>query len=380
MQSAVTRLLLLTIAFLLCAAVGAPARAAAPWVEPLKTELARIDAGGRADLGVYVRDLETGEAAGHRADETWYLASTVKLPVALAVLRAVARGEVGLQTTLRLRADDRVDGGGRTNAHPVGRALSVRYLLEQMMVHSDNTASDMLIGLVGLREVNALVQSLVPIGFQPITTMADVRRHIYAHLDPAAHRLSGQDFLLLQQQRGDAGRRAMLARLLQRPPEELRLPSVADAYAAYYASGLNSARLEAYGELLAQVARGEVLSPADTRYLLELMARARTGLNRIQAGLPPGVRFAHKTGTQSARTCDSGVILVPRPGGDRRIVVAACTRGEPSLAHAEDVLRRVGLAICRSGLLGSGLPGGGGPHEISCPVDARMALDPRAAR
>ena len=82
--------------------------------------------------------------------------------VTLAVLQAVERGDFTLDTPLRVRASDYVDGAGQTNSKPVGRALSVRYLLEQMLIYSDNTASDMLIGLVGIRAVNALVQQLVP--------------------------------------------------------------------------------------------------------------------------------------------------------------------------------------------------------------------------
>lgn len=334
----------------------------------------QVDAAHRADVGVYVRDLDSGESMSYQAGQTWYLASTVKLPVALVVLGNIQKGEYTLSTPVTLRASDPVDGAGSTNGLRPGAAIPIRDLLEQMMVHSDNTASDVLIGLVGLRQVNALVRSVVPDsvirqGFRPITTLADVRRHVYMQLTPAAERLSDQDFLLLKRQRSDADRRKALGQLLNVPVSSFRLPSLADAYDAYYATGLNSGRLDAYGELLAQVVQGKVLDRKHTDDLIALMERTQTGPQRIKAGLPAGVRFAHKTGTQRARTCDSGVITLPRLGKDRRIVVAACTRGEASLAAAEQALRHVGQALCRSGLLNTGAVTHASPSEAECPVD-----------
>ncbi len=89
----------------------------------------------------------------------------VKVPVAIAVLRGVERGDFTLDTPVTLRASDYVDGAGSTNRKPVGAAVRIRALLEQMIIHSDNTASDMLIDLVGIAEVNAVVESLVPGAF-----------------------------------------------------------------------------------------------------------------------------------------------------------------------------------------------------------------------
>ncbi len=344
-------------------------RAPAPlplWVDLLQAELTLLATRHTASVGVYVRDLDSGISVSHRADERWYLASSVKVPVALAVLRAVERGDFTLDTPLRVRASDYVDGAGATNAHPVGTPLSVRYLLEQMIVYSDNTASDMLIGLVGLRAVNALVDELVPHGIERITTLADVRRHAYGHLTPEAVHLSGHDFFVLKRQRNDAERLQALARLLDVPAASFQRTSVADAFEAYYRSGLNSGRLDAYAELLQQLADGQVLNAAHTAYLLGVMERVQTGAQRIRAGLPEAARFAHKTGTQRARTCDSGLIRVPRMGVDKRVIVVACTRGDPLSARSDRALRDVGAAICQSGLLTEGRP-----HDPICPPAAR---------
>ncbi len=353
----------------------------APWVPALQRALERAAlAPGATPFGVYVRDLDTGEALSFHGGERWYLASSVKVPVAIAVLRGVERGDFTLDTPLTLREADYVDGAGPTKRQPVGTPLTVRWLLEQMIVFSDNTASDMLIGLVGLPAVNAVAQEAAPGGLDRITTLADVRRHAYAQITPQALHLSGRDFLELKAQRGDREARDTLTRLLHVAPASLRPIGVGEAFEAYYATGLNSGRLDAYGELLAQLAQGRLLDPAHTRYLLGVMERVQTGTQRIKAGLPAGVIFAHKTGTQRARTCDSGLITRPADAQQHpqalRAVVVACTRGEPSTTRSDRTLRQVGIAICQSGLLSTR----GKPHEPPCPAaNASTIVHPRAA-
>lgn len=325
------------------------------WQARLADALERLDPSVTARLGVYVRDLASGDMVSFRADQSWYLASMVKVPVAVAVLRGVERGDFALDTRVTLRASDYVDGAGSTNSHPVGTALPIRDLLEQMIIHSDNTASDMLIGLVGVDAVNAVAQGVAPGRFGPITLLADVRRATYGELVPAAQRLAGRDLLVLRQQRSDDERLRYLARVVQVPVAEFRLPTLAEAFGVYYASGLNAGRLDAQGELLTALAEGRLLGPTGTAHLLALMGRVVTGPQRIKAGLPPGARFLHKTGTQRARFCDGGIVELSRGLPQRRAVVVACVRDEVSLVRAERLLREVGTALCRSGLLTEGV-------------------------
>lgn len=340
---------------------------AAAWTKRFEKALDVVDAEHRgAEIGVYVRDLESGQTARYRASETWYLASTVKVPVAIAVLRGVDAGLFTLDSKITLRAADYVDGAGLTNRRRVGAHLSVRFLLEQMIIHSDNTASDMLIELVGIRNVNHVAREIGGDDFGRITTLGDVRRLVYGELTPAAERLAGNDLLLLHRQVRDKDRLALLSRLTETPVARFRRASLDEAFAAYYASGVNSARLSAYGELLEALADGELLSAKQTDYLLGVMRRTATGTHRVKAGLIPGAQFAHKTGTQRRRICDSGVITVPHGLHMQRIVIAACARGELSLERSERALRDVGVALCRSGLITRGIP-----DEPSCPPLSR---------
>lgn len=330
--------------------------APSPWATRLSASLSQIDVDHSARIGVYVRDLDTGETVSHKSTQRWYLASMVKVPVAIAVLRGVERGDFTLDTPVTLRASDYVDGAGSTNRKPVGASVRIRALLEQMILYSDNTASDMLIDLVGIAEVNAVVESLVPGKFGRITSLSDVRRAIYGQLTPRAERIEGRDWLMLRRQANDAERLRLLSHLTGTPVAEFRLPSIDAAYAAYYASGLNAAPLEAYGELLEALVEGKALRPTYTGYLLAMMERVVTGKRRIQLGLPKDVRFAQKTGTQRGRICDGGLIRTHATASSpRRILVVACTRDEPSLERSEIALAQVGAAICRSGLLNQGV-------------------------
>ncbi|MDQ8023384.1 MAG: serine hydrolase [Moraxellaceae bacterium] len=346
---------------------GTPADAPpAAWTKRLEKSLDVVDAEHRADIGVYVRDLESGETARYRASETWYLASTVKVPIAIAVLRGVDAGLIDLDSKMTLRAADYVDGAGLTNRQRVGAQLSVRFLLEQMIIYSDNTASDMLIELVGIRNVNHVASEIGGDDFGRITTLGDVRRLVYGELTPAAERLAGNDLLLLHRQQRDKDRLALLARLTETPVAKFRRSSLDEAFSAYYASGVNSARLSTYGDLLEALADGEMLSAKQTDYLLGVMRRTATGTHRIKAGLLPGAQFAHKTGTQRRRICDSGVIKIAHGMHVQRVVIAACARGELSLERAERALRDVGVALCRSGAITRGIP-----DEPACPPLSR---------
>lgn len=400
----------LAVAALLAAGpAGANETLAPAWVGKLQADLRALalrDASPRGPraprFGAYVRDLASGADVSWKADERWYWASMVKLPVAIAVLRGVERGEWTLETQVTVRPGDYVDGAGPTSSLPVGAPASVRWLLEQMMGLSDNTASDMLIDLVGLADVNATLQALVPEGSaNAITTLADVRRAIWNRVAPGAgDRLKGRDLLALRALPSDADRLQHVARLADLPPARLRAGALDRAYDAYFESGVNSGRLDAYGAMLKALDDGRALGPAMTRTLLALMERATTGAHRVKAGLPPGTRFAHKTGTQRRRVCDAGIVrwtagaatagatpapsttsttfTMPDAAREKHVLIVACTRDEPSLERAESTLAQIGLAICRSGLFQSGPPANepsrGPLADATTAVSSRVAV------
>ena len=319
------------------------------WDASLRREIAALHCPEAGQLALHVKDLASGREVSLHADEACYLASGVKLPVAIEVLRHVEQGLLSLEATVRLEAADLIDGSPRTRLRAPGSDIGVRELLDMMLIHSDNTATDLLIREVGLDAVNAGVKRLVPDGFCDITTLGDVRRHAYSAVHPGAFRLSNSDLVLLRAIPGDEAKVRRLRSLLGPRPEDACTSSIDVAFSSYYATRLNSATLTAFGELLESIATGEALDPDSTRLLLDVMVRAETGKERIRAGLPPDVVWAHKTGTQLARVADFGLAW-PRAAPERKVVVVATASGFASLEDAEDALRGVGEALKRSGI------------------------------
>ncbi|MGM0536220.1 MAG: serine hydrolase [Pseudomonadota bacterium] len=320
-----------------------------PWGAPsadlLESRLAGLEAGFPGELGVHVRELGSGRTRGWRDEEPWYLASLVKVPVAIELMARVEAGELSLDDRMTLAESDYVDGAGPINWAPPGSRLTLETLLEAMLTVSDNTATDMLIRQLDIAAVNARARALVPEGLGPITSLVDVRRHVYAQLHPRAFALEGLDFIELQKQDADRARLDWLSARLEVPGSAWRLPSLDAAFDAYYAGALNSGRLDAFAELLAALAEGRALGPGASERLLDVMTRTRSGEQRLKAGFGPGVAFAHKTGTQRRRACDAGIAEI----GERRLVLVACVRGVDDVAMAERVLRDVGRILRDSG-------------------------------
>jgi len=325
---------------------------APPWAADLEGRLRAIDARYAGDIGVYVHHIGRDESWGFRADETWYLASGVKVPVAIAVMREIEQGWLTLDTRVTLQVTDFVDGAGQTNSHRAGTRLPISYLLEQMIIHSDNTATDVLIRTVGLGQVNAVAAELIAAQGVQITSLADVRRRTYGMLHSGAAGLSSQDLLALQRAGSGQARVDKLAQLLAVRRGDFLLPDLDSAFESYYATHANSATLRDYGRMLTSLQEGLALDPDSTRYLLGVMNRVQTGRQRIRAGLPAGASFAHKTGTQYRRLCDSGIVTMPPVAGTRpvQVVIAACVRGTAG-ATGERALRDIGAAVTASGVL-----------------------------
>lgn len=317
------------------------------WQNRLRNEIEKIESGNtrKQSFGLFVRDLESGREFSYGGDRTWYLASGVKVAIACAVLREIESGKLELDEKLKFRYEQRIDGSGETNSRQNGSLLSIEYLLRQMLVFSDNTASDILIKKVGIENVNRCVR---PYGFSEITSLADVRRHAFSSFHPKAWNLKNSSLFRLGQIRDEKKKVLVLSRFIGIPYSKFKVKTLQEAFSSYYERELNSASLRAYSEFLSDIVLGRVLSPKSTKLLLDIMKDAKTGSRRLIAGFPKHTIFAHKTGTQLRRICDLGILWRART---RPVVITTCTRGYSSNAKAEDLLRRVGKAVANSGIL-----------------------------
>ena len=118
----------------------------------LDAELARFP--GRA--GVWVKHLGTGEEAAVRADETFNSASVIKIPVLVLAFEMVEKGQLSLAERVTIRREDFRGGSGIFRHHDPGLQPTLRDVLLQMVITSDNTATDLAIAKVGgVARVNA---------------------------------------------------------------------------------------------------------------------------------------------------------------------------------------------------------------------------------
>lgn len=310
---------------------------AAAWQMPLEDRLEALDRTTAGTFGVYVKSLKDGVALSYQGERAWYLSSTTKVPIAVALLKKVEAGEISLSRELTLQKSDYVDGAGELQRTKPGTKFSVRSLLERMLVHSDSSATDMLVRLIGEDYLNKAFAE----GFGDFTTILQVRFDAFGELHPKAKNLSNLDFIEFKRAKTSQERLAMFTSRLGLKREDLVAPSIEEAFERYYRRGLNSSSLEAYGELLEKLVEGELLNPAHTEMVLGFMKKITTGERRLKAGLPKGTEFAQKTGTQIARICNMGII---HPSGEP-VVVAACVEKFGNQAGAEEVLKRVGEAL-----------------------------------
>jgi beta-lactamase class A len=325
------------------------ASSSADWVRPLTQELERIDQRMPGDLGVFVKHLGDGRHLTRGKERSWYLASTIKVPLAIAVLEKVAAKELSLSQKLTLKDADFIDGAGDLKHQRPGTRFTLAELLAKSIENSDSIATDMLIGLLGADELNQRVQAWTGGGVGPITTIQQVRYDVYGVLHPGASGLTNRDLMKLREASAGEPRLRAFVEALGVDRSELAIDSFDAAFERYYATGTNSARLEAFGIILEKLVRGELLPAEHTSLLLGHMERITTGSRRIQAGLPPGAAFAQKTGTQIRRACNVGVVNFRNEDG--AVVVAACAAEFESLPQAEEAFRALGEAIHRAGLV-----------------------------
>ncbi len=128
--------------------------AAAPPPTPVEAIVAaRIAAfGGR--MGVAAVHLDTGETIAVNADERFPTASAIKTAVMVEVFHRIADGRLRKDQLVTLTDDVKVGGSGVLPSLHAGGQYSVSDLVYLMIALSDNTATNLLVALVGTRAVD----------------------------------------------------------------------------------------------------------------------------------------------------------------------------------------------------------------------------------
>ena len=127
----------------------------------LQTQLAAMMTHAPGHVGVTIEDLTTGLSTSVNGSAQMPAASTIKIPVMVEVFRQLAEGNFDLNRTVTLTSSDRDWGWGDLCDAAGGSRYTVGRLLTLMIDDSDNTATNMLIRLVGRTHVN---QTMVDLG------------------------------------------------------------------------------------------------------------------------------------------------------------------------------------------------------------------------
>ncbi|MGW6564440.1 class A beta-lactamase [Streptomyces sp. NPDC054975] len=135
--------------------LGAQAHAsgsASAGAEGLISRLRELEQRHSARLGVFARNMRTGETAAYRADERFPMCSLFKTVAAAAVLRDLDRDGEFLAERIRYTAKY-VERSGYSpcteKASHIKNGMTVAELCEATICHSDNTAGNLLLRELG---------------------------------------------------------------------------------------------------------------------------------------------------------------------------------------------------------------------------------------
>ncbi|MGH8597792.1 MAG: serine hydrolase [Gammaproteobacteria bacterium] len=266
--------------------VGNASRPAADSALPrLEREIARLAKGAGGVVGVSAVHLETNRRVSLNGSERFPMASVFKVPIAVQLLTRVDKGEVQLDQMIQLQASDLHPGSGTLADlfNQPGMALSVRNLLELMLLISDNSATDVCLRLAGGPE--AVTARMRAAGLGGIDVNRSTALLIADWVGVTGLPRDGEWSPALFRQRSAAV-----------TPEERKA-----AGARFDADLRDTATPDAMGALLERIYRKDLFKPASAELLIDIMRRCRTGEARIKGMLPLDTEVANKTGRLAAR-------------------------------------------------------------------------------
>ena len=298
----------------------------------LETEIARLSDIGGGKLGVYAMHIESGRKYTRLVQEPFPMASSYKVPIAVQLFTRIDSGKLSLDDMIEIRKEDLHPGSGmlteRFNwpgATKPGLALSVRSLIELMLLISDNSATDVCLRLAGGPDaVNACMKrwgiSGLRVDRQTAWLIADYLGihlpmnkpwpnnqfdSLAAKLSPEQQKQSSKEF-----------------------DEDIRDTSTPDAM----------------GALLHRIYVEPPLKPASQVLLLDIMRRCETGMTRLKGVLPPNTEVMHKTGTIGMTTNDVGIMTLPNNAG--HVIIAVFVKSsEKEIPMRERAIAEVTRAI-----------------------------------
>ena len=254
----------------------------------MKSNLEEIEKEFEGTVGISVKNLGTGEEAIVNGSIIFHLASVLKIPAMVELYRQVDAGNISLDDKIEMTNYARVPGSGIIKELTPGLEMTVRDYRTLMMMISDNTATDMIVDLVGKEKIN---NTMIELGLKDtmVATCREILFEILGLRDVDPKELTIDFFNETIKKRREGKRK---------PSEKPRrkLDNV-------------STPIEMM-KLLEKIYKGEAASRESCDEIMALMKRCKTGQNRISKHLPrDDIELAHKTGTISGVVNDVGIVF-----------------------------------------------------------------------
>ena len=233
-----------------------------------------------ATTAFFAKHLVSTKTIAIRADDPVNTLSVIKLAIMVLAYRDAEAGTLELDQRYQIRDDDFRRGSGVLQAFAPGLQPTYRDLITQMIITSDNTATDILIARLGLARVNTMLAGLGYTATKLQTTIGQLFRRVWELLDPANRSLS------------------------DRAVYERGFPSDPDAAARRFAfegdarEWLGCTTAREISRLWEQIHNGEITSRASSDAMLAILQQ-----QFYDSRLPQRIAFratiAHKTGDWS---------------------------------------------------------------------------------
>lgn len=234
-----------------------------------------------AVIGITAILIEKNRSVTHNGNKRFFMASTIKLPIALAFLHRVDEKKDSLTRAIKMDVANSVPGSGSLYHAFERRKISMpaQKILRYMLTDSDNSASDVI--LHAAQGPENVTKHLNDLGFKNISVdrsimemMMDTNHIDHSYLETPHTVYSWK-------------------RIFNSTP----LKEKVQAWKRFEKDLRDSTTPDDMAQLLVRLYQKEILSESSTNLLIKIMEQCRTGRSRIRGLLPAYVKVAHKTGT-----------------------------------------------------------------------------------
>ena len=231
-------------------------------------------------MQMMVLELDSGAYAQVSANQPVSAASTIKTPLLVAFLQDVDAGKIKLDEQLEMTADVKVGEAGDFQFLPTGTKISALETATQMIVISDNTATNMIIKrLGGIAAVNQRFKSWGLTGTAVNNQLPDLE---------GMNTISSQDLVTL----------------------------------------------------LAMIDQGKLVEPRSRDRFMDIMRRPITN-TLLPKGIDQEARIIHKTGDIGVAVGDAGIVDMPN---GKRYAIAVMVKRPDNDQRANELIRQISRA------------------------------------